>query len=97
MEAMGNMDDVMAMQPEEMEQYVAAKQAAAFEPGQILFNLSTTGNGKNGMSCNSCHPGGGTTGGEAPVPLRDFKLPIPTLIERVCVMPPAGIGRRMGQ
>lgn len=32
------------------------------------------------MACSSCHPGGGTTGGEAQIPMREFKMPIPSLV-----------------
>jgi len=80
MGAMNNMDKVMAMEPSQMKSHAEGIEAAAWARGQVLFNDETTGNGKMGVSCNSCHPGGGTTGGEAQVPMRKFKMPIPSLV-----------------
>lgn len=58
------------------------KQQMAIAKGKALFNDS--GLGKNGLSCNSCHPGGGTTGGETEIKKKmghgPYKLPIPSLI-----------------
>jgi len=58
------------------------KQQMAIAKGKALFNDS--GMGKNGLSCNSCHPGGGTTGGETEIKKKmghgPYKLPIPSLI-----------------
>ncbi|RMD96772.1 MAG: hypothetical protein D6814_10780 [Calditrichaeota bacterium] len=59
-----------------------AKQQAAIRAGKELFNDPNLGS--NGLSCNSCHPGGGTTGGEAEIAKKmghgPYKLPIPSLI-----------------
>ncbi len=80
MSAMKNMDRVLAMPPDEMKKYANAKEQASWEHGKAMFNDAELGGAKMGSSCNSCHPGGGTTGGEAQVPMRKFKMPIPTLI-----------------
>ncbi|RMD96771.1 MAG: hypothetical protein D6814_10775 [Calditrichaeota bacterium] len=85
MNAMNNMDRVMAMKPSEMRHYVSQKNQAAMTRGKALFN--STALGSNGLSCNSCHPGGGTTGGEAQVPMRKYKMPIPSLIGAAATFP----------
>lgn len=58
-----------------------AKQAEVLRLGKALYN--DTSLGTNGQSCNSCHPGGGTTGGEAHVAKKmghgPYELPIPSL------------------
>ncbi len=88
MGAMGNMDKtMMAMTPEELKQHAAAKQAAAWERGNALFADAKTGGGTNGLACNSCHPNGATTGGEAQIPMREYKMPIPTLIGAASTFP----------
>lgn len=87
MSAMNNMDTVMAMEPEQMQKHVMAKQAEAWRLGRQLFNDPQAGGGTKGLSCNSCHPGGGTTGGEAQVPMRQFKMPIPTLVGAAASFP----------
>ncbi|MFQ5627823.1 MAG: hypothetical protein ACE5I1_03610 [bacterium] len=57
------------------------KQQQAVAKGKALFNDADLG--KKGLACNSCHPGGGTTGGEAEIKKRmghgPYKLPIPSL------------------
>lgn len=80
MNAMKNEDKIIAMSPDEMKKYANAKEQAAWEHGKEMFNDPELAGAKMGVSCNSCHPGGGTTGGEAQVPMRKFKMPIPTLI-----------------
>jgi len=80
MGAMNNMDEVMAMSPRGMKNHANAKEAAAWERGKVLFNDPSTGGSSSELSCNSCHPGGGTTGGEAQIPMREFKMPIPSLV-----------------
>lgn len=80
MSAMNNMDEVMAMEPDEMMQHAAAKEKAAWESGRAMFSDGSLGGSKNEMACSSCHPGGGTTGGEAQIPMREFKMPIPSLV-----------------
>ncbi|MFQ5627824.1 MAG: hypothetical protein ACE5I1_03615 [bacterium] len=87
MNAMNNMDDVMAMQPDDMKKHVMAKQSAAYQHGKALFNDASAGNSSKGLSCNSCHPGGGTTGGEAEVPMRQYKMPVPTLVGAAATFP----------
>jgi len=37
---------------------------ASLERGKALYNKPDLGNGTSGLSCNSCHPNGDTTGGE---------------------------------
>jgi cytochrome c len=84
--AMKNMDRVMMeMKPADRGKYINKVQDASIERGAKLFNdkkaLSV-----NGMACASCHPGGGTTGGEAETPMKSeltgmaYKLPIPSLV-----------------
>jgi len=72
--AMGNMDAA--------KKRAMAKQAEVMKLGKELFN--DPGLGKKGVSCNSCHPGGGTTGGEAEIKKKmghgPYKMPIPSLI-----------------
>lgn len=79
MTAMENMDKVMMdMSPAQRSRHMAQKQRAALAHGRELFADPSLG--QNGQSCNSCHPGGTTTGGEAKVPMREYRLPIPTLV-----------------
>ena len=81
--AMENMAKVMLDMPmEERPKYMMKKQQASLENGKKLFNSTL---GRNQQTCNSCHPGGGTTGGEAEIPMKgrfpmNPKLPIPTLV-----------------
>ncbi|MEE9271614.1 MAG: hypothetical protein V3V49_15300, partial [Candidatus Krumholzibacteria bacterium] len=58
--------------------HMKQKQMAMMNDGRQLFRDASLG--KNGQSCESCHPGGGTTGGEAQIPMRDYRIPIPTLV-----------------
>lgn len=53
--------------------------AKAIEKGEALFN--DTKLGKTGTSCNSCHPGGGTSGGQM------MGMEIPTLKEAAATFP----------
>lgn len=78
MGAMENMDAVMAMNMNQRKQHMMNKQSEMLARGEKLFNNSDLGS--NGQNCNSCHPGGATTGGEAQVPMTQMKLPIPSLI-----------------
>ncbi|MFQ5512330.1 MAG: hypothetical protein ACE5EO_10840 [Candidatus Krumholzibacteriia bacterium] len=79
MGAMVNMDKVMKdMTPSERAEHMKRKQMAMLDDGKRLFR--DPGIGKNGQSCESCHPGGSTTGGEAQIPMRDYRIPIPTLV-----------------
>ncbi len=82
--ALDNMSRVMVdMSEEERTQYMMTKQREGVGHGQELFN--NTELGSNGFSCNSCHPGGDTTGGttQIPMPLSNGMrpaMPIPTLV-----------------
>ncbi|MCH7818724.1 MAG: hypothetical protein IIB40_04110 [Candidatus Marinimicrobia bacterium] len=80
MSAMENMDKMMAKSASEKRSYVKSKQSAALATGEKLFNDPLTGEGTNGLSCNSCHPSGTSTGGEAQIPMREYKIPIPSLV-----------------
>lgn len=48
---------MMTMPPDNLE--------ASMERGKKIFNDNSLGNNKTGLSCNSCHPNGGTVGGTA--------------------------------
>ena len=79
MDSMVNMDKVMKdMTPTQRAEHMKQKQMAMMNDGRQLFRDASLG--KNGQSCESCHPGGGTTGGEAQIPMRDYRIPIPTLV-----------------
>ncbi len=83
-DAVGNIKSMMSMKPDQMKKAVMAKQQEAMKVGEQLFHDPELGNGDKGQACASCHPGGGTTGGEAEIPKRmghgPYILPIPTLI-----------------
>ena len=53
--------------------------------GEGLFKEASLGT--NGQTCTSCHPGGGTTGGEAQVPMTDMRLPVPSLVGAAATFP----------
>jgi len=93
--AMKNMDKYMATKEAMMTMLPARlkeSQDGTIAYGEKLFNdkkaLST-----NGQACASCHPGGGTTGGEAETPMaseatgKPYKLPIPTLVGAAATFP----------
>ncbi|MEE9166193.1 MAG: cytochrome c peroxidase [Candidatus Neomarinimicrobiota bacterium] len=75
MKMMGDMDMMMKT--------VMGKQQETLALGNRLFNDPTLSGATQGVSCNSCHPGGGTTGGEAEIPpmmgYPGWNLPIPDL------------------
>ncbi|MCI0694264.1 hypothetical protein L0337_19935 [candidate division KSB1 bacterium] len=79
--ALANMDKAMS-DMEATKQAAMAKQQEALRLGKELFNDPNLGT--KGLACNSCHPGGGTTGGETEIKKRmghgPYKLPIPSLI-----------------
>lgn len=79
--ALANIDKAM-QNMEATKQEAMAKQEEALRIGKELFNDANLG--KKGLACNSCHPGGGTTGGEVEIKKRmghgPYKLPIPSLI-----------------
>ena len=86
MGAMKNMDKVMKDMPmDQRMSYMNGIQSTTLNQGKSLF--SNTNLGRNGQSCNSCHPGGGTTGGEAQVPMREFRIPIPNLAGAAATFP----------
>lgn len=80
MSSMNNMDKVMAMKPQQMTEHVMERQAAALKRGEALFKSPTAGGGRQRISCNSCHEGGGTTGRQARVRNLDREVAIPTLL-----------------
>lgn len=71
------MSDMKAMKMNAMKVH-----KAALQNGKELFNDS--GLGKNGLTCNSCHPSGSTTGGEAEIAKKmghgPYKIPIANLV-----------------
>ncbi len=75
MKMMGNMEMMMKT--------VMQKQKASLVLGEKLFNDPNLAGATKGMSCNGCHPGGGTTGGEAEIPpmmgYAGWKIPVPDL------------------
>lgn len=81
-ESLANMDKVMSMGMDKAKPYMMKKNKEALAMGKRLFNDAALGS--NGQSCNSCHPGGSTTGGEAEIPKKmghgPYKLPIPSLV-----------------
>ncbi len=89
--ALKNMEKVMLdMKMEERPKYMMKVQEQSIGHGKDLFN--DTKLGTVNRSCNTCHPSGGTTSGEAeiPMPLKNGmipKLPIPTLIGAAAQFP----------
>lgn len=79
--ALANIDKAMG-DMNATKQRAMAKTAEVMRIGKELYNDADLG--KKGLSCNSCHPGGGTTGGEAEIKKKmghgPYKLPIPSLI-----------------
>ncbi len=84
-EALKNIDMGMKMMGDMqmMMQTVMKKQEEAQAYGEQLFNDATLAGATRGISCNGCHPSGGTTGGEAEIPAMmgypGWKIPIPSL------------------
>ena len=90
--AMKNMDRIMhGMGPQGMMKYLADKQKRSQANGKRLFN--STSLSANGRSCATCHPGGGTTGGEVETPMaseatgKPYRLPVPSLIGAAATFP----------
>ena len=81
--AMENMAKVMLDMPmDDRPAYMMRQQEESTGRGSALFEDASLGS--NGRTCDSCHPGGGTTGGEAEIPMQgrfpmNPRLPIPTL------------------
>jgi len=61
--------------------------------GKVLFSNDNLGANTTGMSCDSCHPGGKTTGGN--INMGKMAMPIPTLIGTAATFPKykAGAGK----
>ena len=86
MSSMENMDKVMMdMSMEERQAHMMQRQADMFAHGGNLFE--DAGLGSNGQTCSSCHPSGGTTGGEAQVPMTEMRIPIPSLVGAAATFP----------
>lgn len=89
--AMENMAKVMLdMKMADRPMYMMKQQEQALVRGKALYNDAKVG--RNGQTCNSCHPGGGTTGGEAEIGMKgrfpmNPKLPIPTLVGAAASFP----------
>ncbi|MFQ5601842.1 MAG: hypothetical protein ACE5HS_01085 [bacterium] len=92
--AMKNMDRFMSSKDAMMKlpSHLKKTQDESIKYGEELFN-SKKALGTNGQACASCHPGGGTTGGEAETPMaseltgKPYKLPIPTLVGAAATFP----------
>ncbi|MFQ5823074.1 MAG: hypothetical protein ACE5JB_03365 [bacterium] len=92
--AMKNMDKFMSNKEAMMKlpKHLQKTQKETIKHGEELFN-SNTALSTNGQACASCHPGGGTTGGEAETPMKSevtgqtYKLPIPSLIGAAATFP----------
>ncbi|MFQ6607398.1 MAG: c-type cytochrome [Fidelibacterota bacterium] len=84
-EALKNIDMGMKMMGnmEQMKQMVMKAQNDAIAYGEKLFNDPSLSGAKRGVACVDCHPGGGSTGGEAEIPpmmgFQGWKIPIPDL------------------
>lgn len=97
--AMDNMAKVMLdMKMEDRPKYMMQQQELSLGRGKALFSDARLG--RNGQTCNSCHPGGGTTGGEAEIPMKgrfpmNPKLPIPTLVGAGASFPKGSRFRRL--
>lgn len=92
--AMKNMDKYMGSQDAMMKKLPKAMMSAqkeAFDRGKKLFN--STKLATNGQSCNSCHPGGGTSGGTVKTPMKSeltgqaYELPVPSLVGAAATFP----------
>ena len=89
--AMENMAKVMLDMPMEARpKYMMQQQQETIGRGKALFADASLGS--NGRNCASCHPGGGTTGGEAEIPMKgrfpmNPQLPIPTLAGAAATFP----------
>ncbi|MEE9532838.1 MAG: hypothetical protein V3W06_00335 [Acidimicrobiia bacterium] len=89
--AMENMAKVMLDMPmPDRPKYMMQQQQESIQRGTALFSNASIG--RNGQTCNACHPGGGTTGGEAEIAMRgrfpmNPRLPIPTLAGAAATFP----------
>lgn len=82
MQMMENMKKVMSMKPDQMKAHMMQLQKASLDRGKKLFEKP----GPQGISCSSCHPGGGTTSGMAE-PMPGMRIPIPTLVGASATFP----------
>lgn len=95
--AMQNIDKAMGMMmggPEKMkmmQQMMMSRQSEMLAFGEKLYNDPTIGGASKGISCASCHPQGGTTGGKAEIPqmhgFGPFQIPIPSLVGSAATFP----------
>jgi len=95
--AMKNIDKAMGMMmggPEDMkmmQEMIMKRHAEVLAKGEKLFNDPKLGGASKGISCASCHPQGGTTGGKAEIPKMHgygpFQIPIPSLIGAAASFP----------
>ncbi len=92
--AMKNMDKYMGSEEAMMNKLPKAmmkSQEEAVKNGKELFNSTKVG--ANGQSCNSCHPGGGTSGGTVQTPMKSeltgkpYDLPVPSLVGAAATFP----------
>lgn len=92
--AMKNMDKYMSSRQAMMSlpPRLQKAQEDAIKHGAELFN-SNTALSANNRACATCHPQGGTTGGEAETPMaseltgKPYQLPIPSLIGAAATFP----------
>ena len=91
--ALANIDKGMKMMGdmEVMMKHVMMKQQETMKYGEELFNDPTLADATRGLSCNSCHPSGATTGGEAEIPAMmgypGWNIPIPSLMNAAATFP----------
>ncbi|MCH8327675.1 MAG: hypothetical protein IID15_04020 [Candidatus Marinimicrobia bacterium] len=91
--AFANIDRGMKMMGdmEAMMKHVMMVQQTAMKEGETLYNDPEIAGATRGISCNSCHPSGATTGGEAQIPAMlgypGWKMPIPSLIGAAATFP----------
>ena len=91
--ALANIDKGMKMMGdmEVMMKHVMMKQQETMKYGEELFNDPTLADANRGLSCNSCHPSGATTGGEAEIPAMmgypGWNIPIPSLMNAAATFP----------
>jgi cytochrome c len=75
--AMQNMQRIMGgMSESDRMQYVTNAERDSLRRGEDLFSSTTLGT--NGQACASCHPRGGTTGGQQDM-MPGMRMPIPDL------------------
>lgn len=86
--AMKTMEKFTAMPADKQKTYVAQKQQASMDRGEMTFK--DTKLGTNGFSCATCHPGGKTTGGS--IPMGMMQMPIPNLQGVAATFPKFKIG-----